>query len=149
MAKDLEDRNSEPDVNLRAYLTDAYLHPIFHSFEEVELTEVRVDKNQTQIPSTSVDRPHNHVPSPSASELSSPSPPHHAYNYENQPPHMVTHQYELDQQNYTVNRYEVEQQHPYDVFHYGAELSSNGYRYWSKPWLLLPLSQNANHCLGY
>lgn len=129
MAKDLEDRNSEPDVNLKAYLTDAYLHPIFHSFEEVELTEVRVDKNQTQIPNTSVDRPHIHVPSPSASELSSPSPPHHAYNYENQPPHMVTHQYQLDQQNYAVNQYEVEQQHPYDVFHYGAELSSNGYRY--------------------
>ncbi|KAF7127510.1 hypothetical protein RHSIM_Rhsim11G0027500 [Rhododendron simsii] len=129
MAKDLEDRDSEPDVNLKAYLTDAYLHPIFHSFEEVELTEVRVDKNQTQIPSSSVDRPHNHVPSPSASELSSPSPPHHAYNYENQPPHMVTHQYELDRQNYTVNQYEVEQQHPYDVFHYGAELSSHGYRY--------------------
>ncbi|KAH7833754.1 hypothetical protein Vadar_009374 [Vaccinium darrowii] len=130
MAKDIEDRNSEPDVNLKAYLTDAYLHPIFHSFEEVELTEVRVDKNQTQIPSTSVNRPHNHGPSPSASELSSPSPPHHAYNYENQPPHTLIHQYEFDQQNYPVNHYEVEQQQqPYDVFHYGADSSSNGYRY--------------------
>lgn len=131
MAKDLVDRNSEPDVNLKAYLTDAYLHPIFHSFEEVELTEVRVDKNQTEIPSTSVDRPpHNCVPSPSASELSSPSPPHHAYNYENQPSYTVTHQYELEHQNYTVNQYEVEQQQQRcDVFHYGAESPSNGYRY--------------------
>ena len=115
MAKDLEERNSEPDLNLTAFLTDAYLHPIFHSFEEVELTEVRVDKNQTHVPITSVDGNNDHIPTPS-SETSSPSPPHHyTDHYEDQPPH-------------TIQQYEVEQQ-PYNVFHYGADSPSNVYRY--------------------
>ncbi|PSS01369.1 CSC1-like protein [Actinidia chinensis var. chinensis] len=115
MAKDLDERNSEPDLNLTAFLTDAYLHPIFHSFEEVELTEVRVDKNQTHVPITSVDGNNDHIPTPS-SETSSPSPPHHyTYHYEDQPPH-------------TIQQYEVEQQ-PYNVFHYGADSPSNVYRY--------------------
>lgn len=65
MAKDLLDRTTEPEINLKAYLADAYLHPIFQSFEEEELVEVRVDKQQV------------HTASPVASELSSPSPSHH------------------------------------------------------------------------
>ncbi|MBA0689517.1 hypothetical protein Goari_007243, partial [Gossypium aridum] len=44
MAKDLLDRTTEPDINLKAFLADAYLHPIFRSFEEEELVEIRVDK---------------------------------------------------------------------------------------------------------
>ncbi|KAK9274985.1 hypothetical protein L1049_022242 [Liquidambar formosana] len=70
MAKDTMERTSEPDLNIKAYLADAYLHPIFRSFEEEELVEVRVDKSQT------------HIPSPSASEIGSPSPPHYVYHYE-------------------------------------------------------------------
>ncbi|XP_010276749.1 PREDICTED: CSC1-like protein At1g32090 [Nelumbo nucifera] len=46
MAKDTAERASEPDLNLKSYLADAYLHPIFRSYEEMELLEVRVDKNQ-------------------------------------------------------------------------------------------------------
>ncbi|CAN0843007.1 CSC1-like protein At1g32090 [Linum grandiflorum] len=46
MAKDLADNTAESDINLKAYLGDAYLHPIFHSFEEEELVEVRVDKHE-------------------------------------------------------------------------------------------------------
>lgn len=65
MAKDLLDRTTEPEINLKAYLADAYLHPIFQSFEEEELVEVRVDKQQV------------HTASPVARELSSPSPSHH------------------------------------------------------------------------
>ncbi|KAL0393724.1 UNVERIFIED_CONTAM: CSC1-like protein [Sesamum latifolium] len=64
MSKDTQDRASESDVDLKSYLADAYLHPIFHSFEEVELLEVKVDKNQA------------HIPSSSPSEVSSPSPQH-------------------------------------------------------------------------
>ncbi|KAJ4953008.1 hypothetical protein NE237_029840 [Protea cynaroides] len=70
MAKDMMERASEPNLNLKAYLADAYLHPIFRSFEEVELVEVRVDKNQS------------HMSTPSMSEVSSPSPPHCVYHYD-------------------------------------------------------------------
>ncbi|XP_042482885.1 CSC1-like protein At1g32090 [Macadamia integrifolia] len=73
MGKDIMERDAEPSLNLKAYLADAYLHPIFRSFEEVELVEVRVDKNQY------------HMSTPSMSEVSSPSPPHYVYNYDFEP----------------------------------------------------------------
>ncbi|XP_021890081.1 CSC1-like protein At1g32090 [Carica papaya] len=74
MAKDMLERSTEPDLNLKAYLADAYLHPIFQTFEEEEeMVEVRVDKLQT------------HCSSPAASELSSPSPPHHTYHQSSSP----------------------------------------------------------------
>lgn len=46
MAKDIVEREAEPGLNLKAYLDDAYLHTIFHSFkaEEEELAEVKVDR---------------------------------------------------------------------------------------------------------
>ncbi|KAK4786983.1 hypothetical protein SAY86_010816 [Trapa natans] len=52
MAKDIADRISEPDLNLRVYLEDAYLHPIFHSVEvdKEELMEVQVNEHETPIP---------------------------------------------------------------------------------------------------
>ncbi|KAF9689594.1 hypothetical protein SADUNF_Sadunf01G0108600 [Salix dunnii] len=78
MAKDINDRTTESDVNLKAYLADAYLHPIFRSFEEEELVEVKVEKSKPQPAS---DR---------TSELSSPSPPHQA-NHPSSPPHYVYH----------------------------------------------------------
>ncbi|CAL5359464.1 unnamed protein product [Camellia sinensis] len=131
MAKDLQERTSEPDLNLKSYLSDAYLHPIFHSFEEVELTEVKIDKHQTHITSTAINEIHNHIPTPSASETStpSPSPPHYAYQFEDQPSNTV-HQYAYqfeDQPPNTVHQYEVEQ--PYNVYHYGIEPPSNVYHY--------------------
>ncbi|KAJ4829437.1 hypothetical protein Tsubulata_006632 [Turnera subulata] len=70
MDKDIQDRTTEADVNLKSYLADAYLHPIFHSFEEEEeLVEVKpkVEKKGKQQP--------NNVASVPSSELSSPSPP--------------------------------------------------------------------------
>ncbi|XAR54742.1 hypothetical protein NMG60_11030013 [Bertholletia excelsa] len=113
MEKDIQDQTSEPNASLKSYLADAYLHPIFNSFKEVELSEVRVDKNQTQIPSSSVEgSKHQHSPSHPVSEAGSPSPPHYSYHYE-------------DQQDYNVHHYEQ----PYSFFHYGAESPSNGYRY--------------------
>ncbi|ONI17206.1 hypothetical protein PRUPE_3G145100 [Prunus persica] len=60
------EQTAEPDLNLKSYLADAYLHPIFRSFEEQELVEVSVDKHQTL------------AATPITSELSSPSPPHYA-----------------------------------------------------------------------
>ncbi|GAA0184501.1 hypothetical protein LIER_31789 [Lithospermum erythrorhizon] len=66
LEKDLEERGSESGENDNAFLANAYLHPIFHSFEEVELEEVKVHKHQT-LP----------VHSPTVSERSSPSPPPH------------------------------------------------------------------------
>lgn len=44
---------SEPNLNLKSFLANAYLHPIFHLFEEApkeeeETVEVRIDKAQKQ-----------------------------------------------------------------------------------------------------
>ena len=47
MEKDILDRTTESDINMKAYLADAYLHPIFHSFEEEELVEVKVERNKS------------------------------------------------------------------------------------------------------
>ncbi|KAK2995044.1 hypothetical protein RJ640_024487 [Escallonia rubra] len=113
MAKDRDDRASEPDVNLKAYLADAYLHPIFRSFEEVELVEVRIDKSQT------------HVPSAPASEPTSPSPPHYAHHHEGAP-HNV-HHYDFEPPAYNAYRYEVGP--PGDVYHYDVESPQHAYRY--------------------
>ncbi|KAJ0053955.1 hypothetical protein Pint_03539 [Pistacia integerrima] len=83
MAKDIMERTTEPELNLKAYLADAYLHPIFHSFqsfqEEEEKVEVRVDKHQV------------HTASPLNSEPSSPSPTHHVYHPPTSPPQYIYH----------------------------------------------------------
>lgn len=72
MSKDLLEKATEPDLNIKAYLADAYLHPILRSFEveeeelvELEEVQVRVDKHQTHV-----------AAGPTLSESSSPSPPH-------------------------------------------------------------------------
>ncbi|EEC67507.1 hypothetical protein OsI_34798 [Oryza sativa Indica Group] len=56
MEKDNLERTSEPNLNLKSYLQNAYLHPIFHMFEQQqqqeqeqqreEKVEVRIDKAQ-------------------------------------------------------------------------------------------------------
>ncbi|MQL98343.1 hypothetical protein Taro_031036 [Colocasia esculenta] len=76
MEKDTVEKAAEPNLNLRAYLADAYLHPIFHSFQDEEMGEVRVDKYQTY---------HSRTSSPARSEISSPSPPHYVYHYDIEP----------------------------------------------------------------
>ncbi|OMO87830.1 hypothetical protein CCACVL1_08742 [Corchorus capsularis] len=83
MAKDILDQTTEPEINLKAFLSDAYLHPIFRSFEEEELVEVRVDKVR-------VDRHQSHADNAETDDISSPSPPHHVYQ-PTSPPHDVYH----------------------------------------------------------
>lgn len=53
MEKDRMEHASEPSLNLKTYLANAYLHPIFHMFEQEEqkeetTLEVRIDKSQQQ-----------------------------------------------------------------------------------------------------
>ena len=55
MEKDNIEHASEPNLNLKSFLANAYLHPIFHLFEETakeeesqETVEVRIDKAQQQ-----------------------------------------------------------------------------------------------------
>jgi calcium permeable stress-gated cation channel len=51
MEKDNLERASEPNLNLKSYLANAYLHPIFHLFEvadKEETIEVRIDKAEKQ-----------------------------------------------------------------------------------------------------
>lgn len=107
MAKDMVEKDTEPLLNMKADLADAYLHPIFHSFEkevesssssegEEETPEVRVDKHETQSSSP-------------VTELGTPS--HHQYVYNSTSPssHYATayeqssSQYEY---NYEAHRYE-------------------------------------------
>ncbi|XP_074270248.1 CSC1-like protein At1g32090 [Silene latifolia] len=76
--KDEQEQTGEFDLNLKTCLADAYLHPIFHSFEEIEFEEVRVD-------AVRVDKHENEVSSPPAQieenlEASPPQQPHH-YSY--------------------------------------------------------------------
>ncbi|VVA33331.1 PREDICTED: CSC1 [Prunus dulcis] len=73
-------QTAEPDLNLKSYLADAYLHPIFRSFEEQELVEVSVDKHQTL------------AATPITSELSSHSPPHYARQTPPSPPESAHYQ---------------------------------------------------------
>lgn len=123
MSKDTQDRASESDVDVKSYLADAYLHPIFHSFEEVDLMEVRVDKN----PSPKKEA------TPTPSELSSPSPLHEE---DDEPSHTMQHyevgqpqasyQYEVDQPHH-VYQYELEQTYHYN--NYEVESHSNVHRY--------------------
>ncbi|XP_010518924.1 PREDICTED: CSC1-like protein At1g32090 [Tarenaya hassleriana] len=82
MAKDKLEKETEPELNMKAYLADAYLHPIFHSFEEEEIeqeemVEVRVDKHQAHTSS-------------SMPETGSPSPPHQLYHHSSSSPSHYT-----------------------------------------------------------
>ncbi|KAK7307221.1 hypothetical protein VNO77_40087 [Canavalia gladiata] len=98
MARDLLEKSTEPDLNIKAYLADAYLHQIFWSFEvEEELVEVRVDKHQTNVASdplsepSSPSTPHNlHQPSPPQYSDYQTSPPTYYY-HPPSPPHYVYH----------------------------------------------------------
>ncbi|KAL3330840.1 hypothetical protein AABB24_034591 [Solanum stoloniferum] len=110
MEKDLQDRSSESDASLKAYLADAYLHPIFHSFEEIELEDVKIDK-----------KPPPDSPSPPLSELSSPSPTHDAKDHKEVEPSGTS------QISHNVQHYEVGQ--PGDLFHYEYEQTSHVYHY--------------------
>lgn len=125
MSKDTQDRESQSDEELKAYLSDAYLHPIFHSFEEVDLIEVKIDDKQARDPSSS-----------SPSEVSSPSPLHedhqedeqsqNAQNYEAEPPSYNVYQHhEVEPEPYNLfQHYEFESSH--DIFRYDSE---QHYRY--------------------
>ncbi|KHG01781.1 putative membrane C2G11.09 [Gossypium arboreum] len=61
------------NLMLTTFLADAYLHPIFRSFEEEELEEVRVDKVRVGKNQSYGDN----AQSQTSDDHSSPSPPHH------------------------------------------------------------------------
>lgn len=112
MAKDILEQTTEPDLNIKAYLADAYLHPIFRSFEEEEeLVEVKVDKHQS------------HRVSPSTSEVSSPSPSHYVH-HPTSPPHYVAHPSSPPHYIYQPSsppRYVYQSSPPHHVYHYEVE----------------------------
>ncbi|KAG8634069.1 CSC1-like protein At1g32090 isoform X2 [Manihot esculenta] len=123
MAKDILEKTTEPDLDLKAYLADAYLHPIFHSFEEEELVEVKVDKYQSHVTRA----PANIVSSPT-SELSSPSPPRQAYHPSSPPqvyhqPH--EHTYDPSPPQYVY--------HPSSPPHYHSSFPHYTYSYEDEP----------------
>ncbi|CAI0418751.1 unnamed protein product [Linum tenue] len=77
MAKDLAETTADSDQNLKAYLSDAFLHPIFHSFEEQELVEVRVDKQQRQATNAQISEVSPPSPLQPVHQSSSSPPPQH------------------------------------------------------------------------
>lgn len=80
MEKDKMEKDSETNLNLKSFLADAYLHPIFHSFDNdaVEAEDARVDKSQ----SYAISPVRSEI---TRSEASSPSPPHYVYHYDIEP----------------------------------------------------------------
>ncbi|KAL9246971.1 hypothetical protein vseg_020448 [Gypsophila vaccaria] len=101
--KDEQEQTGEFNLNLKTCLSDAYLHPIFHSFEEVEFEEVRVD-------AVRVDKHDNQVPTPPARIEESPetSPP--------RPPQPYSYGDEFLSYNY-YHHQEVQSSHTYQ-YHY-------------------------------
>lgn len=102
------------EVNLKSYLSDAYLHPIFSSFEEVELVEVRVDKSQA---------PPRAAP---ASSTSSSSSNLHDEDEQEQPHNNnnVVHHYQVGPPAY--HQYsEVESHSSTTAYHYDSQQAAN------------------------
>lgn len=125
--KDMQD-HPETDANLKALLADAYLHPIFNSFEEVELVEVKVDKNHSQTPSPASEPEEKNQSRTSSplSELTSPSPTHqHEHYHEGEQSQKVQH-YEAGPPG-DIFHYEY-QQSEY-MYHYDVESYHHGYHY--------------------
>lgn len=126
--KDEQDQVSPSDINLKAYLSDAYLHPIFSSFEEVELVEVRVDKSQA--PPAAPAR----IPSPSSSSSSSPSnlhddeQPHNVHHYQVGPPANNAHHYEVESHSSTAT-YNYDSLQTSNYFGYDMESPNHVYHY--------------------
>jgi hypothetical protein len=83
MAKDKLEKETEPELNMKADLADAYLHPIFHSFEkEVELSSSSSSEKEThqeETPEVRVDKHETQSSSP-VTELGTSSHHHHVYN---------------------------------------------------------------------
>ncbi|WJX61577.1 hypothetical protein P8452_46652 [Trifolium repens] len=122
MAKDILEKTTEPDLNIKAYLADSYLHPILRSFDveeeelvELETVEVRVDKLQT-----------HHVTSQTRSESSSPSPPHHLHQHQHSPPHHV-HQHQPSPPHY--NDYPL----PPEYYYHHTSPPHYNYEYHDQP----------------
>ncbi|KAJ9556188.1 hypothetical protein OSB04_010802 [Centaurea solstitialis] len=55
--KDAQDEALEPEVDMKSYLSKAYLHPVLRSFEELELVELRVDNKRACNPSQPATEP--------------------------------------------------------------------------------------------
>ncbi|KAL4348865.1 hypothetical protein GQ457_17G019730 [Hibiscus cannabinus] len=120
MAKDLMDRTTESDINLKAFLADAYLHPIFRSFEEEELVEVRVDK--VRVDKHQIYDEDDQI----RDDLSSSSPPHHVH-HPSSPPH---HSYEPTSPPQDVYHHGIAPQYEYNL----SSPSHYGYHYEAEPW---------------
>ncbi|KAL5225429.1 hypothetical protein ABZP36_012068 [Zizania latifolia] len=125
MEKDSMERASEPSLNLKSYLANAYLHPIFHMFEqqqqeeeEEEKVEVRVDKAQLQ--REEVDEEEAHVNTSSQAT-------HYQYHHHEQQMTTTTH-YQYHQHDH-MSQYHVRPTDtdspspspPHFAYHYGIE----------------------------
>lgn len=106
MAKDKLENETEPELNMKADLADAYLHPIFHSFEEEE--EEEEEQHREEVAEVRVDKHETRSSSP-VTELGTPSHHHQVYNSSSPSSHYASayeqssSQYEY---HYEAHRYE-------------------------------------------
>ncbi|KAL1213848.1 CSC1-like protein [Cardamine amara subsp. amara] len=114
MAKDKAEKETEPELNMKADLADAYLHPIFHSFEkEVESSSSssEEEKHQEETPEVRVDK-HETQSSTPVTELGSPS--HHHYAYNSTSPSHYTTAYEQSSSHYATAYEQSSSQYEYN-----------------------------------
>ncbi|KAI3792919.1 hypothetical protein L2E82_06812 [Cichorium intybus] len=62
--KDTQEEVSSPGIDIKSFVSEAYLHPVLRSFEEVELVELRVEDNRARIPSQPTIEPVSGLDSP-------------------------------------------------------------------------------------
>uniref|UniRef100_A0A0D9XMX9 CSC1/OSCA1-like 7TM region domain-containing protein n=1 Tax=Leersia perrieri TaxID=77586 RepID=A0A0D9XMX9_9ORYZ len=123
MEKDKLERASEPNLNLKSYLSNAYLHPIFHMFEQQqegeeqreEKVEVRIDKAQKQ------QRNHHRQEEEEESQATA----HHYYHHHHEQTtttHEHYHQHEhMSMSSSQYHMTDGSPSPPHFVYHYGVD----------------------------
>lgn len=114
MEKDVMEHASEPSLNLKTYLANAYLHPIFHMFEqevqkEEATIEVRIDKSEHQ--------QQQHVRS-SHSQYEQETSAQTHYHHEEMTSSQYQYQYQYQHEETHMRS---EQSPPHFVYHHGDE----------------------------
>ncbi|KAG0498617.1 hypothetical protein HPP92_003308 [Vanilla planifolia] len=110
MEKDTLEKASEPNLNLNAYLADAYLHPIFRTFDQVEMEDIRIDKSQTD------------KVSPQRNESSSTCSPYNEYDHDSsiyQYDHDDSSFYQYDHNSSHLYQYNDHDSSTHYVYHHG------------------------------
>ena len=75
MMKDTLERAKEPNLNLKGYLQNAYVHPVFKASEDDEINDDRWENESVIVPKKRQSRRNTPVPSKISGAFSPPSLP--------------------------------------------------------------------------